>query len=63
MGGPINAIKYAQLKRSGVFETTGALTFLSIFMKSVYFALFVFLTIKPKKNHIKLLKIYCYLYQ
>jgi oligosaccharide repeat unit polymerase len=56
MGGPINAIKYAQLKRSGVFETTGALTFFKHFMKSVYFALFVFLTIKPKKKSYKAFK-------
>lgn len=30
MGGPISAITNAQLKRSGVFETTGSLTFSSI---------------------------------
>ena len=56
MGGCINAIKYAQLKRSGVFETTGALTFFKHFMKSVYFALFVFLTVKPEKKSFKALR-------
>ncbi|HAE61000.1 MAG TPA: hypothetical protein DCG38_01475 [Eubacteriaceae bacterium] len=56
MGGPVNAIRYAQLKRSGVYETTGAVTFFKHFIRSVYFALFVFLTVNSSNNKFKSIK-------
>lgn len=53
MGGPVNAILNAQLKRSGVYEATGVFTFFKHFMKSVYFGLFVFYTTRPNKKIFK----------
>lgn len=50
MGGPVSAIVNAQLKRSGVFETVGVLTFFKHFMRSIYFSLFVFYTTNPNKK-------------
>lgn len=52
MGGPISAITNAQLKRSGVYES-GAFSFFKHFMKSVYFSLFIFMTIKPKNKFLR----------
>lgn len=63
MGGPVNAIVYAQLQRSGTIKGEGVLTFFKHFIRVVYLAVFVLIALPriftkgPKFTFLKLVSL------